>query len=204
MRALEARHHELAPLYAVKRQFVQRKAMNKHQGRRRGDVRRRRRCARELEARDRRDAVRRELAFARARDALAAGRGGERRRARPRAALRGVGRAHAGRAAQRTSGGVLFRAPRKLDSDAPRAGRAVTHAAASTALDARRRPRCARREGFALTDRGHRPRRRARPGALLHLVPRAGQGLVLARAAREEARRRRAAGESVQEDARSA
>ena len=28
MRALEARHHELAPLFAVKRQFVQRKAMN--------------------------------------------------------------------------------------------------------------------------------------------------------------------------------
>ena len=30
VRALEARHHELAPLYAVKRQFVQRKAMNTH------------------------------------------------------------------------------------------------------------------------------------------------------------------------------
>ena len=28
MQALEARHHELAPLFAVKRQFVQRKAMN--------------------------------------------------------------------------------------------------------------------------------------------------------------------------------
>ena len=28
VQALEARHHELAPLYAVKRQFVQRKAMN--------------------------------------------------------------------------------------------------------------------------------------------------------------------------------
>ena len=28
VRALEARHHELAPLYAIKRQFVQRKAMN--------------------------------------------------------------------------------------------------------------------------------------------------------------------------------
>ena len=28
VRALEARHHELAPLFAVKRQFVQRKAMN--------------------------------------------------------------------------------------------------------------------------------------------------------------------------------
>src|SRR6185312_15879047 len=28
VRALEAQHHELAPLYAVKRQFVQRKAMN--------------------------------------------------------------------------------------------------------------------------------------------------------------------------------
>jgi hypothetical protein len=28
--ALEQRHHELAPLYAVKRQFVQRKAMNTH------------------------------------------------------------------------------------------------------------------------------------------------------------------------------
>ncbi len=30
MQALAARHHELAPLYAVKRQFVQRKAMNAH------------------------------------------------------------------------------------------------------------------------------------------------------------------------------
>ena len=28
LRTLEARHHELAPLYAIKRQFVQRKAMN--------------------------------------------------------------------------------------------------------------------------------------------------------------------------------
>src|SRR5262245_32025373 len=30
VRALEARHHELAPLYAVKRLFVQRRAMNAH------------------------------------------------------------------------------------------------------------------------------------------------------------------------------
>src|SRR4029453_18960691 len=30
VRALEARHHALAPLFAVKRQFVQRKAMNAH------------------------------------------------------------------------------------------------------------------------------------------------------------------------------
>ena len=30
VQALAARHHELAPLYAVKRQFVQRKAMNAH------------------------------------------------------------------------------------------------------------------------------------------------------------------------------
>ena len=30
VRTLEARHHELAPLYAVKRLFVQRKAMNTH------------------------------------------------------------------------------------------------------------------------------------------------------------------------------
>jgi len=32
VRALEARHHELAPLYAVKRQFVQRKAINAYKG----------------------------------------------------------------------------------------------------------------------------------------------------------------------------
>ena len=32
VRALEARHHELAPLYVVKRQFVQRKAMNAYRG----------------------------------------------------------------------------------------------------------------------------------------------------------------------------
>ena len=31
VRTLEAKHHELAPLYAVKRLFVQRKAMNTHQ-----------------------------------------------------------------------------------------------------------------------------------------------------------------------------
>ena len=30
VRALEARHHESAPLFAVRRQFVQRKAMNAH------------------------------------------------------------------------------------------------------------------------------------------------------------------------------
>ena len=30
VRALEARHHELAPIFVVKRQFVQRKAMNAH------------------------------------------------------------------------------------------------------------------------------------------------------------------------------
>ena len=30
VRALEGKHHELAPLYAVKRLFVQRKAMNTH------------------------------------------------------------------------------------------------------------------------------------------------------------------------------
>ena len=30
VQALEAQHHALAPLYAVKRQFVQRKAMNAH------------------------------------------------------------------------------------------------------------------------------------------------------------------------------
>ena len=54
------------------------------------------------------------------------------------------------------------------------------------------------RDGFALTDAGHGPRRRARRGALLHLVPRAGQGLVLARTAREEAGRRKRSGESVQ------
>ena len=32
VRALEARHHELAPLFAVRRQFVQRKAVNAHKG----------------------------------------------------------------------------------------------------------------------------------------------------------------------------
>ena len=32
VRALEARHHALAPLFAVKRQFVQRKAVNAHKG----------------------------------------------------------------------------------------------------------------------------------------------------------------------------
>ena len=72
VRALEARHHELAPLYAVKRLFVQRKAMNTHRADAAARLRRRRRCARDLE-----DAAGELVHRARVRrggDALAAGR----------------------------------------------------------------------------------------------------------------------------------
>ena len=90
----------------------------------------------------------------------------------------------AGRAAHK--GGVLFRAPRKLDymklvplEAVPYARRLGVEAAGGPCAAPARRLRADRRR--------HRPRRRPRPGALLHLVPRAGQGFLRARPAGEEA-----------------
>ncbi len=40
VRALEAKHHELAPIFAVKRLFVQRKAMNMHRAETAAELRR--------------------------------------------------------------------------------------------------------------------------------------------------------------------
>ena len=153
LRALEARHHELAPLYAIKRQFVQRKAMNAYKAE----------AAEQFDPLALRvqidglvgrydDVPAFELAFAEAvtrwqaddaanADALDA-------------AMRyAAWAAHtaAGRAAHR--GGVLFRAPRKLDVQHLVPVEAVAqNGVAALQMPASHELR--RREGFALTDRG--------------------------------------------------
>ncbi len=120
-------------------------------------------------------------------DALAAGRGRERRGARRGAALRRLGVAHA-------------RGPRRAQRRraVPRAAQARLHEARADRVDprerrermeARRRPRAAAR-GICADRSRHGSRGRARSLALLHLVPRAGQGLLRARPLREEGRRR--------------
>ena len=90
------------------------------------------------------------------------------------------------------------RAPRRRA--VPRAAQARLHAARARrdrrASRRRRRVQLAGDHSAAArrlrADRSrHRSRRRARPGALLHLVPRAGQGFVLQGLARKEAGRRR-------------
>src|SRR5688572_29810854 len=153
VRALESRHHELAPLYVVKRQFVQRKAMNAY----RADV------AASFDADALRSQVEHaigaaldddagELAFARAilvwqGDAEASA---ERLDVAARYA---AWAAHTAEGRARHRRGVLFRAPRKLDfmhlvpvMPAPR------NDVPALALDAGHALR--RREGFALTDAG--------------------------------------------------
>ncbi len=148
VRALEARHHELAPLYVVKRLFVQRKAMNTH----RADVAAtfegpalRRELERAL------DGPFTEVGFAAAvtrwqQDEVA-------HAAELDVALRyAAWAAHTadGRAAHRD--GVLFRAPRKLDymKLVPLEQTQVSGIAAWKLAGGHVR----RREGFALTDRG--------------------------------------------------
>ncbi|HQR10646.1 MAG TPA: FAD-dependent oxidoreductase [Casimicrobiaceae bacterium] len=153
VRALEARHHELAPLFSIKRQFVQRKAANAY----RADV------AAEFDG----PALRAQLE---ARVGLPlAGKEGElpfasavtqwlRDDAANAADLDLAARyaawalhTPAGRLAHK--GGVLFRAPRKLDylklvplEAVPRAGASAWKQPAAHALR--------RRDGFALTDAG--------------------------------------------------
>ncbi|MDQ2915583.1 MAG: FAD-dependent oxidoreductase [Pseudomonadota bacterium] len=153
VRALEARHHELAPLYAVKRQFVQRKAMNAYKA----DVATRfdgarLRAALEASIGVHHDVQAFELAFA---HAVTAWQQDE----TANVASLDVAQRYAawachtrdGKAAHRR--GVLFRAPRKLD-----ALRLVPVESVSlNGIETLQRPGeegLRRRDGFALTDPG--------------------------------------------------
>ena len=152
VRALESLHHELAPLFVVKRMFVQRKAMNAYKADIAatfdGDA-----LQREIEARIGAPVTGQagELAFAQA--VTRWQKDGAAHAADIDLALRyAAWAAHtvAGRAAHR--GGVLFRAPRKLDfmhlvplvAEDRHGVRSVQHTAGHLR----------RREGFALTDHG--------------------------------------------------
>ncbi|MFO1314824.1 MAG: FAD-dependent oxidoreductase [Burkholderiales bacterium] len=147
--ALAARHHELAPLYAVKRQFVQRKAMNAH----RADV-----AATFDGAALRADleaalgAPFTELGFARKVTAWLADEAAH-APALDVALRYAAWAAHtpAGRAAHR--GGVLFRAPRKLDFMKLVPLEAHTRDGV-TAWKLPSEHALRQREGFALTDAG--------------------------------------------------
>jgi len=149
VQALEARHHELAPLFAVKRQFVQRKAMNTYKA----DV------AAAFDGPALRDALESamgssfsELGFAQAVTRWQADEGTH--AAHVDLALRyAAWAAHtpAGRTAHR--GGVLFRAPRKLDYMRLVPVEAETrHGVSSWKLASDHALR--QRDGFALTDPG--------------------------------------------------
>jgi len=154
VQALEAQHHALAPLYAVKRQFVQRKAMNAHKP----DV------AATFDGAALRAAIDAaigptegvqafELAFARAvtqwlQDEAA---NAERIDIAQRYAAWAAHTA-AGRSAHR--GGVLFRAPRKLDLYKLVPTETVKVNDDVQALQIAAAHGLRRRDGFALTDRG--------------------------------------------------
>ena len=153
VRELEARHHALAPLFVVKRQFVQRKAMNAH----RADVAAgfdgaalRAQLDAWLGPQDGVQAF--ERAFA---DAVTAWQADEAAHAQQLdVALRyAAWAAHtpAGKAAHR--GGVLFRAPRKLDALHLVAVQ-VTEAQGVPALELGEGHARRHRDGFALTDPG--------------------------------------------------
>ncbi|MGC1816739.1 MAG: FAD-dependent oxidoreductase, partial [Casimicrobiaceae bacterium] len=153
LRALEARHHELAPLFAVKRQFVQRKAMNAYKADAAAQFDGAALRAQMVALIGPHDAVPAfELAFAQAvtrwQDDEAAN------AAALDAALRyAAWAAHttAGKAAHR--GGVLFRAPRKLDL----LHLVPVESIAQNGIDVWQLPAAQglrRREGFGLTDRG--------------------------------------------------
>ena len=146
----QARHHELAPLFAVKRQFVQRKAMNAYKA----DAARRStapRCAPSSKPRSA-CAVLGELGFAQAVTRWQADEAAH--AAELDLALRyAAWAAHtpAGRTAHR--GGVLFRAPRKLDYMKLVPVEAETRTACRRGSSTRDHA-LRRREGFALTDPG--------------------------------------------------
>ncbi len=162
LRALEARHHELAPLYAVKRQFVQRKAMNAYKAEAAEQfdgAALRARMETLIGVHD--DVASFELAFAQAvagwqeetSDAGAPDAGGAHADALDAAMRYAAWAAYtaAGRAAHR--GGVLFRAPRKLDLLQLVPVEAIGQNG-MTALQLPTGHGLRRREGFALTDRG--------------------------------------------------
>ncbi|HMA31915.1 MAG TPA: FAD-dependent oxidoreductase [Casimicrobiaceae bacterium] len=153
VRALEARHHELAPLYAVKRQFVQRKAMNAYKAD----------AAEQFDPLALRveidglvgrydDVPAFEFAFA---EAVTRWQEDEAANADALdAAMRyAAWAAHtvAGRAAHRK--GVLFRAPRKLDIQHLVPVEAIAQGGVA-ALQLSESHELRRRDGFALTDRG--------------------------------------------------
>ncbi len=153
VRALEARHHDLAPLFAVRRQFVQRRAMNAHKPDEAATF----------------DGAALRASLEAIAGASFAGRAGEsafadavtvwqKDPASHEAALDLATRyaawaAHTAEGRDAHRGGVLFRAPRKLDMMRLVPIEAV-HQGEVTAfkLDARHPLR--RREGFALTDPG--------------------------------------------------
>jgi NADPH-dependent glutamate synthase beta subunit-like oxidoreductase len=153
VRALQARHHALAPLFAVRRQFVQRKAMNAHPadvaatfdgGRLRAEL---------VALVGGADGVKPfEAAFAAAVPRWQEDEGAH-AAALDLAQRYAAWAAHtpAGKAAHR--GGVLFRAPRKLDPLKLVPVEAVDRNGVS-ALRLESTHPLRRRDGFALTDRG--------------------------------------------------
>ncbi len=149
VQALEARHHELAPIFVVKRQFVQRKAMNGFKA----DV------AATFDGPALRTALEAalgepfsELAFARAVTRWQADEAAHAAQLDVAARYAAwAGHTPAGRAAHR--GGVLFKAPRKLDFMRLVPIEAEErHGVSSWKLDSHHPLR--ERDGFALTDHG--------------------------------------------------
>jgi len=153
VRALAARHHELAPLYAMKRQFVQRKAMNTYKADAAatfdGPALRA-----ALEARIGKPIAGQdgELAFA---NAVIDWAGAETANADAfDLALRyAAWAAHTPQGRAATKGGVLFRAPRKLDFfKLVPVEATVQNGVPAVKLDSHHAQR--QRDGFALTDPG--------------------------------------------------
>ena len=148
VRALAARHHELAPLYQVKRQFVQRKAMHRY-------------LAREAEGIDG-PALERELAaafgepfseLAYARHVTEWQKNEPAHAAKLEAALRyGAWAAHTDAGRARSAPGVLFKAPAKLDPQ--RLVPVVTEERQGFRTHRLEPRHLRRRDGFKLTDPG--------------------------------------------------
>ena len=181
--------NELAPLFACKRQVVQRKALNRYKA----DVASASTATAlraQLEAEDRRAARgpgRRTRLRARG-GRVGQGRSRERGRHRSRAALCGVGGAQRRRqGAPQVRRAVQGAAQARFHAAGP--GRSRNAQRRGDVAPAGGPPAPPRR---LCADRSrHRSRRGPRPGALLHLVPRAAEGFVLVGIAREKDRRRR-------------
>ncbi len=174
------RHDALAPLYTVKRLFVQRRAAKKYPPEQAATFNTDGALRREVEALIGGELT--ELAFADPGRALDAGRGRARRRARNRGPLRRLGDAYAGRPA-RPQGRRAVQGPAQGRSASSRAGRDRSGRRRDHAQAAGVAPPRARR---LRADRSrHRSHRRARSCQLLHLVPQPGQGHLLEGAAGE-------------------